>query len=74
MTISYAPLRNYLANKGLSPNRLYKLGIITTNAATAINNDRHVSLRVMDEICTYLRIPIEQAVEIIPEDSNESAQ
>lgn len=68
MPISYAPLRKYLKENKLSPNKLYELGIITTNTATKINNDQTMNLSTIDTICQYLNVPIEQVVEIIPDE------
>ena len=67
MCISYEPLREYLNKKGLSPNKLYKEGIITTNVATKINNDLPMNMSNLAKICIYLDIPIEQAVCITKE-------
>lgn len=64
--ISYKPLREYLSSNGLSPNKLYEEGVISTNIATSINNDRPMSFENIEKICTYLGIPIERAIVIIP--------
>ncbi len=68
MTISYAPLRKYLKENNLSPNKLYESGVITTNTATKINNDIPMRLSTIDGLCQYLKLPIEQVVEIIPDE------
>jgi len=65
--ISYQPLRDYLKENKLSPNKLYELGVITTNVATAINNDIPISFGNLEKICTYLDIPVERAIVIVPE-------
>ena len=64
--ISYSPLREYLSGKGLSPNRLYTLGVITTNVATAINKDIPISFENLEKICVHLDIPVERAIIIVP--------
>lgn len=63
--ITFKPLRNELKARGLSPNKLYTEGVITTNLATAINNDRPISFESLEKICRYLDIPVEKAIKII---------
>jgi len=62
--ITFKPLRNELKLRGLSPNKLYTEGVITTNIATAINKDRPISFDNLEKICRYLGIPIEKAIKI----------
>jgi len=66
--ISFEPLRNYLDLKGLSPNALYEKGLITTNIATSINNDKPISFGNLEKICNYLDLRVEEAIVIVKED------
>lgn len=63
--ISFEPLRRELKARRLSPNKLYTEGIITTNVATAINNDIPISFDNLEKICNYLEIPVEKAIVIV---------
>lgn len=63
--ISFEPLRNELKSRKLSPNRLYVDGVITTNVATAINNDIPISFDNLEKICRYLDISVESAIKIV---------
>lgn len=72
--ISYKPLRLYLEKIGSSPNRLYTEGIISTNIATSINQNRHMSMENLEKLCLHLEIPIEQVIEIIPDESDSETQ
>lgn len=63
--ITFEPLREVLKERGLSPNKLYREGVITTNVATAINNDIPISFGNLEKICKYLDIPVERAIKII---------
>lgn len=63
--ISYAKLISYLDSKGITLNYLKKNGIITDFAYRNIIKGRDVNTGQLANICRYLDIPIEQAVEII---------
>lgn len=63
--ISFKPLRDVLRNRSISPNKLYTEGIITTNVATAINNDIPISFENLEKICRHLDIPVEHAIKIV---------
>lgn len=63
--ISFEPLRKVLKDRKLSPNKLYEEKVITTNVATAINNDLPISFKNLVKICKYLDIPVEEAIKII---------
>lgn len=69
--ISFKPLRNYLESKGLSPNALYEKGVISTNIATSINNDRPISFANLEKVCNYLDLKVEEAIVIIKDNSQE---
>jgi len=63
--ITFDPLRSVLKERNLSANKLYTEGIITTNVATSINNDKPISFDNLEKICRYLDIPIEKANKIV---------
>ena len=63
--ITFDPLRSVLKERNLSANKLYTEGIITTNVATSINNDKPISFDNLEKICRYLDIPIEKAIKIV---------
>lgn len=68
MTISYDKLDKYLSRKGMSVNYLYTNKVITDNAAQNIRKGKPVSLKHIDSICQFLNLPIEDVVEIIPDE------
>jgi len=63
--ISFEPLRKHLDSKGLSPNSLYEKGVISTNIATSINQDRPISFANLEIICNHLGLKVEEAIVII---------
>jgi len=63
--ISFSPLRKELKSRNLTPNKLYTDGVITTNVATAINNDIPISFDNLEKICRHLDIPVSKAIVIV---------
>lgn len=60
--ISYEPLISYLESNGYTVNELKKQKIINATTAQQIRNGDPVSLRIIDRICQYLNLSIEQVV------------
>lgn len=57
MCITYAPLRQLMAERGVSYYRLRKEGVITSRAATHLRNDSgYVSLQTIDLLCDYFDV------------------
>lgn len=65
---TYEPLRNLLEERNISFRELRRELGIHSVAAVQLNNDSGiVSLEIIDRICTYLDVPIEQVIRHIPE-------
>lgn len=62
--ISFQPLRDLLAERGISFRQLARECNITSNATVALNNDQPVRLEVLAEICAFLDVPIESILHI----------
>lgn len=61
---TYKPLRELMEKRGMSFQHLRKNGIVDSVAAVKLNNDDgYVSLRVLDKLCSYLNVSIEQIIE-----------
>lgn len=68
MAISYKKLERILAKNGESTFSLVKKGVISDYASRQINNGEPTSLKYIDQICQYFNLPIEEIVEIIPDE------
>lgn len=71
MAINYSRLFDLMNTKGLSANALYLKGIITEHTAQQLRKNNPISLKHIDSICQFLRVPIEQVVEITLDDPSE---
>ena len=70
MSVSYDKLRCLIEPKGMSLKHLYNEGVISHHAYRMILKNNYVSLEHIDSICQYLDVPIEDVVEIIPDDKD----
>lgn len=68
MAISYENFISLCLNKGISLNDLRKKGVVSDFAYRSILSGEPVNLKHIDSICQYLKLPIEQVVEIIPDE------
>lgn len=60
---TYQPLRNLMREKNISFQHLRKNGVVDSVAAVKLNNDDgYVSLRVLDKLCAYFGVSIENIV------------
>ena len=71
MALSYKVLLDYIEPKGITLKSLYRKGVITHYAYTRMLKNEPVSLEHIESICKYLKIPIEQVVEIKYEDESD---
>ncbi|RDV27746.1 helix-turn-helix domain-containing protein [Lysinibacillus capsici] len=61
---TYQPLRDLMKERNLSFQHLRKFAKIDSVAAVKLNNDDgYVSMHVLDKLCTYLSVSIDQIVE-----------
>lgn len=66
---TYEPLRIILKERKISFRKLRNELNIHSVAAVQMNQDSgSVSLEILDRICTYLDVPIEQVVRHVPDD------
>ena len=70
MSVSYKKLKKFIEPKGMSLKHLYNEGVISHHAYRMILKDNYVSLEHIDSICQYLKLPIEEVVEIIPDEKD----
>lgn len=60
---TYQPLRNLMTARGITFHQLRKNGVVDSVAAVKLNNDEgYVSMRVLDKLCTYFSVSIEEIV------------
>lgn len=61
---TYQPLRNLMNERSITFHQLRKNGVVDSVAAVKLNNDDgYVSMRVLDKLCSYLGVSIDQLVE-----------
>jgi DNA-binding Xre family transcriptional regulator len=63
--ISYRPLRIYCLDHKIKLTNLVRECGLSNSVVTKINNDINMEIKAIDKICLFLKIPIEQAIEII---------
>ena len=61
---TFAPLRNILAERGISLRQLARDCQLSSNSTVALNNDHSVRLEVIIAICVHLNVSIEEVIEI----------
>ena len=62
--ISYKPLWHTLIEKGVRKMELVRLTGMSSGTLAKLNNDKNVSMDVIERICLALDCPIEDVVEI----------
>lgn len=67
--LSFEPLRILMKERGVSSYRLRKDCGISSNAATALNNDQPVRTETIETLCKYFDVPIEKIVVFISDSS-----
>lgn len=70
MSINYDKLSSVLNKNGESLNSLKVKGVISDYAMRQINSNQPTSLKYIDNICQYFSLPIEEVVEIIPDEKD----
>ena len=65
--ISFAPLWRTLKQKGVTQYQLIQEYNISTGTLDALRKNRSVTLNTIQDLCTILRCPIQDIVEITPE-------
>lgn len=64
MTITYAPLRKILTERGISYYQLrLDLGLHSRTTQRLKNDTGYVTLETIDLLCEYLNVPIERIIE-----------
>lgn len=65
-TISYRPLRVYLAENNIDINTLEtrRGGVVNEATVSKLRHDKPVNLESIAKICVFLDVPIEKVVEI----------
>lgn len=67
---TYEPLRRLLEERNIPFRELRREANVHSVAAVHLKNDTGlVSLEILDSICNYLNVPIEQVVRHIPDNS-----
>lgn len=67
-THRYKEIPQKLKNAGYSSYRIREQGILSEGTMQAIRENKPVNLRTLDIICQLLHCPIEEIVEILPDD------
>lgn len=64
MVVSYNKLKSLMNRKGESFNSLKEKGVISDHAMRQLSSCEPTSLRHIDSLCQYFKVPIEDIVEI----------
>lgn len=74
MRISYNRLWKLLIDKGLNKTKLTTIAGITTNAVAKMGKNESVQLEVLAKICDALNCTMDDIVEFIPEENDNSSE
>ena len=74
MRINYNRLWKLLIDKGLNKTKLTTIAGITTNAAAKMGKNEIVQLEVLAKICDALNCTMDDIVEFIPEENDNSSE
>ncbi len=74
MAVSYNKLWKLLIDKKMTRTQLGKEAKITTNAMAKLGRDEDVRVEVLIRICSFLGCKMDDIMEIIPEETDNSAQ
>lgn len=59
----YNPLWKTLIDKGIKKSKFYSDISISSSVRTKLNNNMNVGMDILDKICCYLDVPIEEVIE-----------
>ena len=59
----YNPLWKTLIDKGIKKSKFYSDLGISSSVRTKLNNNMNVGMDILDKICCYLDVPIEEVIE-----------
>lgn len=62
--IDYTPLKQSLANKGLTMNDMRKNNVLNSRTIAKINRNESVTLATIEKICLFIDEPIENVVKV----------
>lgn len=65
--ISYQPLLITLVKKNIKRTHLERALGISPNTIAKIAKNEYIEMRILDRICNYLNCPIEDVIQVIPE-------
>ena len=74
MAVSYKRLFHILIDKDMTTSQLQRLAGYSANISTRLKNNNYVSLESIEKICTALDCSIDEIVEFIPEEKNETKE
>ena len=74
MRINYNRLWKLLIDKGLNKTKLTTIAGITTNAVAKMGKNESVQLEVLAKICDALNSTMDDIVEFIPEENDNSSE
>ena len=74
MRINYNRLWKLLIDKGLNKTKLTTIAGITTNAGAKMGKNEIVQLEVLAKICDALNCTMDDIVEFIPEENDNSSE
>lgn len=74
MRINYNRLWKLLIDKGLNKTKLTTIAGITTNAVAKMGKNESVQLEVLAKICDALNCTMDDIVEFIPEENDNSSE
>ena len=74
MRINYNRLWKLLIDKGLNKTKLTTIVGITTNAVAKMGKNESVQLEVLAKICDALTCTMDDIVELIPEENDNSSE
>lgn len=72
MRVSYKNLWKWLIDKDLSTGQMRQKSGITTNSLAKLGKDENVSTNVLCKICKALDCSLEDIIEIIPDEEEQS--
>ena len=71
MKFTYKPFLDFLLNKGITVNRLKKLGVVPDHSCRKLAHDEPVDLKHVIALCEYFNVGIEEVVTIMPESESD---
>ena len=68
--ISYKPLMKLLIDRDMKKSDLKTALKLHSSTISKLSKNEYISLKVLDEICNYLEVPIDQVIEVLPNQIN----